>query len=366
MLIAPVPGGVSAGNYSFTDPKRRFSIATEFSGKVLFANGVPAPGVEVRVWDKDVPDEEDVTVSPGLSDARGDFTVRFSLSRRRDSHTAEPARAGLLSWASLLRRRRTPDLQFRYRFRGQSRAHTISLSSSAREFRLPEILIPAQPFKPSLHGFKFANSFPGYPLPFSLPYLPGLAEVSKIYGLCGGMTSAVYDFFLAGRPISPRKEIPSKRTKLYKYLYKRQLDTFGAFGKYIARFVKWMSAPDDTLHGTWKRTYDEFTRIRSTLDDENPVLLGLVYVSWRDTLALWQNHQVMAYGYTKVSDTVFHIHIYDPNFPEQDQMVIRAEKVAVAGGLAQGLKCTHQQLDGAFSKNVRGFFTMPYAPVPPP
>ncbi len=180
------------------------------------------------------------------------------------------------------------------------------------------------------------------------------------------MTSAVYDFFLAGRPISPRKDAPSKKTELYKYLYKRQLDTFGAFGKYIVQFVKWMSVPDDTMHGTWKRTYDEFTRIRGLLDDENPVLLGLVYVSWRDTLSLWQNHQVMAYGYTEVSDTVFHIHVYDPNFPEQDQMVIRAERVLVAGGSAHGLKCTHQQLDGAFSKNVRGFFTMPYTPVTPP
>lgn len=225
-----------------------------------------------------------------------------------------------------------------------------------------ENAVPSVSFKPSLHGFKFANRFPGCPLPFSLPRL---AEVPKIYGLCGGMISAVYDFFLAGRPISPRKEAPAKRTKLYKYLYKRQLDTFGAFGKYIVQFAKWMSVPDDTLHGTWKRTCDEFTRIRETLDDENPVLLGLVYVSWHDTLALWQNHQVMAYGYTEVSDTVFHIHVYDPNFPGQDNMVIRAEKVTVAGGSVQGLKCTQLQLDGAFSKNVRGFFAMPYVPVTP-
>ena len=229
-----------------------------------------------------------------------------------------------------------------------------------------ENAVPSVSFKPSLHGFKFANSFSGYPLPFSVPCLPGLAKVSKIYGLCGGMISVAYDFFLADRPIPPRKAAPSKRTKLYKYLYKRQLDTFGAFGKYIVQFAQWMSAPDDTVNGTWKRTYDEFARIRETLDDEIPVLLGLVYVSWRDTLALWQNHQVLAYGYTGVSDTVFHIHVYDPNFPEQDQMVIRTEKVAVAGGLAQGLKCTQQQLDGAFSKNVRGFFAMPYTPVSPP
>ncbi len=349
-------------------------MAAEFSGKVHFANGVPAPGVEVRVWDKDTPgrEDDDLTVTPGLSDARGGFTVRFNLSRHLDFHTAEPARAGLLSWMPAPRHRRTPELtdmlppylQFRYRFQEQSRVHTIPLSSFAREFRLPELPIPAQPFKPSLHGFKFANRFPGYP--FSVPRLPGLNTVPKIYGLCGGMISAVYDFFLAGRPIPTRTDMPSKRTNLYKYLYKRQLDTFGAFGKYIVQFVKWMSAPDDTVHGTWKRTCDEFTRIRETLDDENPVLLGLVYVSWHDTLALWQNHQVMAYGYTKVSDTVFHIHVYDPNFPEQDQMVIRAEKITVAGGSAHGLKCTHQQLDGTFSKNVRGFFAMPYVPALPP
>ncbi|MCD6345673.1 MAG: hypothetical protein J7M17_08765, partial [Anaerolineae bacterium] len=139
-------------------------MATEFSGKVHFANGAPAPGVEVRVWDKDAPgkEDDDLTLIPGLSDARGNFTVRFKLSRYLDFHTIEPAMPGLLSWVPALRRRRTPYLQFRYRFRGQSRIHTIPLSSSVREIRLPELPIPAQPFKPSLHGFKFANSFPGY------------------------------------------------------------------------------------------------------------------------------------------------------------------------------------------------------------
>ncbi len=359
-------------------------MAEKFSGKVLFANGFPASNVLVRVFDKDEPGkgDDDLTVDPGRSDNAGKFTVRYEASRYLDYNTIETKQPQNTSWDWTLvtRTRRVPELtdlylpylEFRYTFNGRRCVYTASMVPYQTEFRLPEI--PAFEFKPAVHGFNFVNSFSGYPLPFSIPNLPNLTSVKKSYGLCGGMSSAAYDFLLAGRSIPSITTAPAQGSLIHRYLYRRQIDTFGAFGEYIAKFAKWMVLPDDTILGTQKRTYDEFEEIRVNLDDGNAVVLGLVYVSGSGSLAIWTNHQVLAFGYSEVSSTTININIYDPNYPQKEDIIIRVERIPVGTTLVPGVpprkrtvlgfKCT-QKVPGG-EKNVRGFFAMPYVPVVPP
>ncbi len=358
-------------------------MAENFTGKVLFANGFPAQNVLVRVFDKDEPGkgDDDLTINPGRSDREGQFTVQFEPSRYLDYNTITTKEPVNLPWDLTLttRTRRLPDLtdiylpylEFRYTFNGRRCVHTAFIVPFQNEFRLPEI--PPFDFKPSVHGFKFVNNFSGYPLPFSIPNLPGLSSVGKAYGLCGGMSSAVYDFLLAGRIIPSDISTPTQGSPLHRYLYRRQVDTFGALGEYITKFAQWMVLPDDTILGIQKRTYDEFEEIHAKLDDGNAVVLGLIYVSGRDSLEIWNNHQVLAYSYSEISATTIDINIYDPNYPQRDDVVIRLERVPVGTTLIPGVpprkrtvlgfKCS--QKIGDFDKDIRGFFAMPYVPVVP-
>jgi len=347
-----------------------------FSGHVFFANGSPAENIQVHVFDKDEPDkkDDDLTINPGLSDKTGNFTVTYEPSRYLD-HKEIEIKIPLFG----TRRIRIPDisdvylpyLQFRYDFINRTRTYNAALNPFEKEFRLPE-MIPVD-FKPSLHGFKFDNSFDGYPLPFSVRGLPSIPNVPDSYGLCGGMSSAAYDFILAGRSIPDTPITPEQGSPLQKYLYKRQIDTFGSFGEYIVKFFRWMNLPDDTIHGTCKLTYDEFENIQAKLDDKNLVQLGLVYVKWGASREVWENHQVLSYGYSETLPNILTINIYDPNFQDMDDVTIRAERIPVGSIISYGsrkitvfgLKCS-QMLGKDNYKDIRGFFAMPYAPIIPP
>jgi hypothetical protein len=228
------------------------------------------------------------------------------------------------------------------------------------------------PFLPSTGGFKFENLFPGYPLPFNLP---GLPPVSATYGLCGGMSAAAYDFLLAQRPIPQTTQVPAQGSPLQRYLFERQSRSLGPLGDQVLRFVEWMALPDGTRFGTQKRTYDEFRAIRVRIDRGECVPIGLVYVSARDTLRVWENHQVLAYGYEEVGPTTTHLAIYDCNAPLDDSAVVVAEQVDLGSSLildplprwvpAMGLRCA-EHLAGVPPRDVRGFFAMPYEAVIPP
>lgn len=357
-------------------------MARSFSGRVLFANGSPAKDVQVRIFDKDDPDrfDDDLTIEPGISDSRGYFNVRYEPQRYLDFKEIEikVPRTMPIDWF-LTRRLRVPDitdtylpyLQFKYEFNGRTHIYKASLNPYIKEFKLPENM--AVDFIPSIHGFKFDNSFPGYPLPFSIPNLPHIPNTPDSYGLCGGMSASAYDFILAGRKIPSNTEVPKQGSPLHKYLYQRQIDTFGHYGKYIIKFLEWMRFPDDTIHGTQKLTYDEFEKIQLKLDNKNPVLLGLIYVKWNESKEIWNNHQVLAYKYSDSYSNEIILNIYDPNFQGRDDIVIHAERISVGSIIESnsrkitlfGLKCMQKTGDHDY-KRIHGFFEIPYIFVEPP
>jgi hypothetical protein len=244
-------------------------------------------------------------------------------------------------------------------------------------------------FRPSAHGFKFVNRFEGSPLPFSLGEAEKGLGLPSHFGLCGGMSSAAADFYLAERPVPSTGIAPAQGTPLYNYLYKRQVASLGALGTYATKFVSWMALPDGTADGTNALTWDTLAEVRRRFEPAAParpgqraevkpvnpvVVLGLVLVSFRQTRELWQNHQVLVYGVREAPPANgqprgVDLLIYDPNYPGADGAVIRC-RPRVVGMLAPagpwpaptpvvGIASV-RVVPGKKDTPVRGFFPMPY------
>jgi hypothetical protein len=335
---------------------------------------MPAGGVAVRVFDRDAPGkgDDDLTVTPGLSDPCGFFHLVYEPGRYRDF-----ARLPFVGLGGAGKDRlRFPDLldlyapylQFRYVLDGQERTHTLALEPFEDRFQLPES-IPHN-FLPSRHGFQFGNAFKGYMLPFSVPFLSD-SRVSATYGLCGGMSAAAVDFLNYGRGIPPVQAAPRRGTKFHRYLFRRAIDSF-AMGESILRFARWMLLPDKGPNGAWRLTYKAWEEVRAALDQHRLVPLGQLRAKAANlqevARRVWENHQVLAYGYIQNPDGSADIRIYDPNCQKDDNVFMHVEQVQVGeqdGAPIYGL--TSYESDCAEKRReLHGFFAMPYEPAEPP
>ncbi len=358
----------------------------KFSGSVHYTNGDPISNVTVHIFDKDAAGkvDDDLTLSPGLSDEQGRFSLTYEPLRYLDYHTLQlpgkgdpPSNLGADNhglrlpdiWDVYL-----PYLKFNYTYNDSPREQTASLGLFQHEFYLP--INPAVKFLPSRNGFLFRNSFSGYFLPYSTPAFMGSSKVSSAYGLCGGMCAAAYDFLLAGKTIPETNDVPRQGTRLQRYLFQRQMDSLGGLGEALIKVAQWTSLPDDTPAGTMRRSADEFNPLRQKLDQGNLVILALIYAratSLKELAKLiFNNHQVLVYACELNPTGAATIHIYDPNLPAQDDVDIQFEPVVVGEAttatgpqVVMGLKCT-QLVAGKFYREIRGFFDMPYTPVRPP
>jgi hypothetical protein len=356
-----------------------------FSGSVHFANGDPISNVEVRIFDKDAQgkQDDDLTITPGLSDDQGHFSLTYEPLRYLDYHTLHlPGNTSSLGNSPVndtgvhlpdLADIYLPYLRFDYTFNGLNYEYTASLGLFQARFYLPEN--PPLEFLPSIHGFKFKNSFSGYFLPFSTPDFITSSKVSSNYGLCGGMSFGAYDFALAGRPVPAQTDVPRQGTRLQRYLYRRQMDSLGGLGQQVVRVAQWTTLPNDTLMGIHRRTADEFSQIRLKLDGKNPLVLALIYEHATSlgglSKVIFNNHQVLAYAYQSDQAGGYAINIYDPNLPGRDDVLIRAQRVLLGEEPSPsgpqpviGLKSS-QILAGTHYKDIRGFFCMTYKPVTP-
>lgn len=207
---------------------------------------------------------------------------------------------------------------------------------------------PADAFRPSRHGFRFANRF-ALPLPGVLrPFLP-----TATYGLCGGMAALARDAFVAGVPLPTEEMPPAFGTPLYGTLWKRQMATLGPPPSFapLRRFVRWTRWPD---HVVRQHTESEGHALRHALAQGRLVQLGLVYE--RHLARLWHNHQVLAYGLAEADDGGLAVRLYDPNWPLRDDVVLRGER--------RGTSLTYTQYAGrTATRAVRGFFIVPIGPA---
>jgi hypothetical protein len=366
-------------------------MVIHYSGSVHYANGDPISGVVVRIFDKDAAGrgDDDLTISAGLSDADGRFSITYEPLRSLDFHDIHlPGGDNHTDDAHAhnpdLRMPELDDiylpyLKLNFTINGVDQEHRASLGVFKADFHLP--VNPPVQFLPSRDGFNFPNSFSGYFFPYSTPAFLSSGKVSSKYGLCGGMCAAAYDFILAGKGIPQVVEVPHQGTRFQRYLFQRQMDSFGGLGQQVVKVAQWTSLPDGTSVGIMRRTADEFSLLRSKLDQGNPVILALIY-EYAGSLKelsrrIFRNHQVLAWAYHQEASGEIIIQIYDPNLPGRDDVIIRAEQVVLgkdpppAGpetALAEntlGLK-SMEMVGGEFYKDVRGFFEMPYKPVKPP
>ncbi len=357
----------------------------ELSGTVHYANGDPVANVVVRIYDRDdtAAENDDLTITPGLSDESGHFTLIYEPLRYLDYHSIQSPGAADTTGApqSGSRQIRMPDLgdrylpylDFEYHQHDHQQVHRATLGAFQHDFYLPTN--PPVEFLPSRNGFRFVNGFSGYFMPYSTPAFL-TRKVSSKYGLCGGMCAAAYDFLLAGKPIPEDIEVPRQGTKLQRYLFRRQMDSLGGLGQQAVKVAQWTSLPDATLIGTMRRSLDEYSGFSRKLEEGNLVILALIYehaTSLKElTRLVFNNHQVLAYSSQQDPDGTITINVYDPNQPGRDDVVVRAEQVQVGevnsptgpqpvSGLKSG-----ELIGGVFHKVVRGFFEMPYVPEVPP
>jgi len=254
--------------------------------------------------------------------------------------------------------------------------------------RPPQVQWPApQPapvgpcsFRPSRHGFKFANYF-ALPAAITRPLSRlGIPIGSGAYGLCGGMSCLAGDLFAFRIRAPTRTTVPPIGSRFYNKLVQRQLDSLKlnlvsvpgtgiplpvpmpGFAWPVLKFWAWMGLPDSGRGSTAERTTAEVRRIVAALRRGGFAVLGLVLVS-RSTGSLTDNHQVLAYCVWERAPNHFEFAIYDPNHPLRDDVRI---EVRIVGGETRAVHLVPSRGGGAPTRmRIRGFFQMPYAPKRP-
>jgi hypothetical protein len=218
-------------------------------------------------------------------------------------------------------------------------------------------------FLPSTSGLHFANYYPHEPeLTVTLPFGRVLNIGDAANGLCGGMAFATADFFESGRPIPSDRQPPPPGSPLYQFIVKRLMDSFDLpFG--INRYIELMEPafPDVGLgFGLPGRASvmlrDEWPLIKTLLDGGHVVPLGLIRIKSNQLHDLCKNHQVLAYGYD-LHDTDLSIWLYDPNYPDQDDVHIQLNTASVEVPVP---------LEYVPSEPLFCFFHAAYTPIEPP
>ena len=220
-------------------------------------------------------------------------------------------------------------------------------------------------FRPSRHGFHFANRFPPGPTlrigPID-PRVMGVGDASA--GLCGGLVLTARDLFEARLDPPPDREPPTNGSRRFRALVRRQAQSLdwlrvplrfydaGAFrpdpATWWSRALGRRPARDTSLDVAWPA-------IRSEIDAGRLVVLGLVRRAEVNPLRLVLNHQVLGWGY-RVEPGLVAIRVYDPNWPDQDDVEQRIEL---------GADGRPDRLSSSTGEPLVGLLRLPYSFEPP-
>jgi hypothetical protein len=185
-------------------------------------------------------------------------------------------------------------------------------------------------------------------------------DMARGYGLCGGMSFTVLDFYKAGLPL-PRGQHagdqPAGGTSLRNYIWSRQIDSLLPDAP---RFLAWLIILNH-IPASWPfkggpawllaQSKQEWQRVKAALDAGEPMPIGLV----RDTPNVFDNHQVLAIGYEQADESQATIYLYDPNCPNQISTI----------SLTFGERMLHGQQSCGTAPPLRGFFCQTYMPHDP-
>jgi hypothetical protein len=225
-------------------------------------------------------------------------------------------------------------------------------------------------FRPSVHGFRFANRWPPGPTVRLGPLDPrriGLGDASA--GLCGGMVATVRDLFEAGIAVPTDEAPPRNGSPRFRAIVRRQVQSL-AWGRVPLRYYDLQAFRPDPPGGLAAvlgreparvAAYrDEWPRIRAAIDAGILPVVGLVRVAGWSPRRLTTNHQVLAHGYEEDEGAV-RIRVYDPNHPGRNDV-----ELLVAIDPDDGRPARDRiRLAQSTGEPLLGFFRQP-DPGPPP
>lgn len=190
-------------------------------------------------------------------------------------------------------------------------------------------------FLPSTHGLHFANRWePGPTVRLGVldPRLIGVGDARA--GLCGGMARFVRERFEHGAPIPAVRTAPANGSPLFRAIVRHQVHSLDWL-RVPLRFWRAAAMVPDALA---RRTLDvEWPRIRGAIDAGRMPIVGLVRHHGWSPFDLDRDHQVLAFGYAVEGGpgspggsggsggpglTAITIRVYDPNWPDRDDVTI--------------------------------------------
>lgn len=219
-------------------------------------------------------------------------------------------------------------------------------------------------FRPSIHGFRFANRFPPGPTivigPLDIRHL-GLGDASA--GLCGGMALTVLDLFEAGVPVPEDPEPPANGSRRFRALVRRQVQSLDWL-RVPLRFWELQALHPDHPAGLVGRVATglglgpaaevaldrEWPGIRASLDARRLAVIGLVRTASLSPWRLAVSHQVLAWAYEPTNSGA-RLWVYDPNHPGRDDVTIELARTTEGASLHQST-----------GEPVRAVLQLPYQP----
>jgi hypothetical protein len=194
------------------------------------------------------------------------------------------------------------------------------------------VLVPG--FLPSTHGFRFANRWPSGPTvrfgPLDTRIFFGLGDAAA--GLCGGMALSARDLFERGLP-APIDDTPFENgSRRFQQIVRRQVNSL-RWGLVPLRYYDLSAFRPDPPIGLARllrrepprvgSILQEWPKIRAELDAGRLAVIGLIRHASANPFELTQNHQTLAFGYDQSPGRIV-IRIYDPNWPGDDTVELRA------------------------------------------
>lgn len=173
-------------------------------------------------------------------------------------------------------------------------------------------------FLPSSHGLRFPNRFPPGPTVRLGPLDPrwvGIGDASA--GLCGGMSWFVRERFEAGLPIPVDDVPPANGSPFFGAIVRRQVKSLDWLRLPLRIWLMAASGPERAARDTVER---EWPTVRADIVAGRPSMVALVRRAGMSPFALTMNHQVLAYAYAIDDGGLLRIRVYDPNWPNRDDV----------------------------------------------
>ena len=177
-------------------------------------------------------------------------------------------------------------------------------------------------FRPSSHGFHFANAWPPGPTvrfgPLD-PRIVGVGDAST--GLCGGMVYTIADLYLATVSVPADREPPANGSPRFASIVRRQVESLAWLTvpiRFWLRMALGGSFGGDRARATFE---SEWPKAKAAIDAGRLVPIGLIRIAAKDPRKLTRNHQVIAWAYAEDGRGVT-LRIYDPNWPDRDDVAV--------------------------------------------